>query len=930
MFHRRSPEAFVQAPSRLGPALFAVVLALTVALLMTCRAVIAADPPMPLVSIEGITEYRLDNGLQILLFPDTSRPTVTVNLTVLVGSRHEGYGETGMAHLLEHMVFKGTPDHANIPQALTERGAEFNGTTWVDRTNYYETLTASDDNLEFALALEADRLVNSFVKQEDLLSEMTVVRNEFERGENSPSAVLNQRIMATAFEWHNYGKSTIGNRSDIERVPIGRLKAFYKKYYQPDNCVLVVAGKFEPDRALALIQKHFGKLPKPERKLEEPYTEEPAQDGERLVTLRRVGEVQLVGAAYHVPSGQHPDIAALDVLSNILTVPPSGRLYKALVEKGKATTASANVSGWHDPGVFELESTVRTENSLEEARDILLSVTQQVGAEGVTEEEVARAKQQILKRRELAAADTTSVAIQLSEWVSQGDWRMYFLYRDRIEGVTAEQVKEAAAKYLREDNRTVGLFFPTSKPERVTIPPAPDVSKILADYKGREPISEGEEFDVSPLAIEARVERYALPDGVKVALLPKQTRGDTVQFRLTLRYGNLENLKGFESAAGFLPELMTRGTPQLTRQQIQDELDKNGARLTARGDTGLTQFSLQTKRANLPAVLELFKQILREPTLPEEELDIQKRQLLARLEEQLADPQALAFNAVRRLVSPYDKADVRAIPTIEESIERTKAVTRQQLQTLYKDYLGGTAGEIAIVGDFAAAEIKPYLEALVADWKDKKPYARLPRVAHLSVPGSKQDILTPDKANSVYAAGMAFALRDDNPDYPALTLGNFVLGAGSLSSRLGDRVRQKDGLSYGVASFMLAESLDERASLTIFAIANPANMAKVVTAIDEELRKLVGSGLTDMELAQAKAGYLQQSQVERTDDGALASILAGTLFTGRSMKYYAQFEDSIGKVTADEVLAVMKKYWDPGRLVIITAGDFGALPAAGS
>src|SRR5260221_3588106 len=194
----------------------------------------AAEPPKKIPSVEGITEYQLDNGLRVLLFPDNSRSKVTVNMTVLVGSRNEGYGETGMAHLLEHMVFKGTPNHPNVPRALQEHGAQFNGSTSNDRVNYFETLAATDENLEFAIALEADRLVNSYIKKEDLDSEMTVVRNEFERGENSPARVLSERISAAAYDWHNYGKSTIGNRSDIERVPIANLQAFYKKYYQPD------------------------------------------------------------------------------------------------------------------------------------------------------------------------------------------------------------------------------------------------------------------------------------------------------------------------------------------------------------------------------------------------------------------------------------------------------------------------------------------------------------------------------------------------------------------------------------------------------------------------------------------------------------------------------------------------------------------------
>src|SRR5688572_5768194 len=262
-----------------------------VALLPT---VVADGAPQKVATVEGITEYRLENGLRVLLYRESSRPTVTVNLTVLVGSRHEGYGEAGMAHLLEHMLFKGTKDHPRIFQLLSERGAQFNGTTWTDRTNYFETLPASAENLEFMIALEADRMVNSPIKAEELASEFTVVRNEFERGENSPGRVLSQRMAGVAYEWHNYGKSTIGNRADIERVPVDSLRRFYKKYYQPDNAMVIVAGKFDEQKALAFASKYFGPIPKPERKLEPTYTEEPPQDGERVVTLRRVGETGIV------------------------------------------------------------------------------------------------------------------------------------------------------------------------------------------------------------------------------------------------------------------------------------------------------------------------------------------------------------------------------------------------------------------------------------------------------------------------------------------------------------------------------------------------------------------------------------------------------------------------------------------------------------
>jgi zinc protease len=308
----------------------------------------------PINSVEGITEYQLDNGLQVLLFPDQTKETVTVNVTYRVGSKHENYGETGMAHLLEHLVFKGTPKHKDIPAELSAAGARPNGTTWTDRTNYFETFSATEENIEWALSMESSRMVDSFISKEDLDSEMTVVRNEFERGENSPFRVTLQHIASVAYDWHNYGKSTIGARSDLENVPIDRLKAFYKKYYQPDNATLIVAGKFEEKDMLARIEKYFGLIPKPERVLPTLYTSEPAKAGERSVTVRRVGDAQIVGAAYHIPAGSHPDFAAIEVLSQVLGDTPSGRLHTAIVENKLASRVYGFNFQWQEPGLASI------------------------------------------------------------------------------------------------------------------------------------------------------------------------------------------------------------------------------------------------------------------------------------------------------------------------------------------------------------------------------------------------------------------------------------------------------------------------------------------------------------------------------------------------------------------------------------------------
>ncbi|HVG39012.1 MAG TPA: pitrilysin family protein, partial [Pyrinomonadaceae bacterium] len=353
-------------------------------------------------SVEGITEYRLPNGLRVLLFPDQSKPTITVNITYLVGSRNENYGETGMAHLLEHLVFKGTEKHPNIPQELTAHGARPNGTTSFDRTNYFETFAATEENLKWALDLEADRMVNSFIAKKDLESEMTVVRNEFEAGENNPLSVLFERILSTAYLWHNYGKSTIGARADIENVPIDRLQAFYRQHYQPDNAVLLVAGKFDEAKTLGLINTYFGPIPRPTRVLQKTYTFEPTQDGERVVTLRRVGDVQVVGAAYHVPAGSHTDFAPLDLLAQILgDDSPAGRLHKALIETKKASGVFGENLQLREPGLTVFGATVLKEAPLDAARDALLQTVEGVPTAPVTKDEVERARTNLLKNIDL-------------------------------------------------------------------------------------------------------------------------------------------------------------------------------------------------------------------------------------------------------------------------------------------------------------------------------------------------------------------------------------------------------------------------------------------------------------------------------------------------------------------------------------------------
>ncbi|NJB86481.1 zinc protease [Lewinella marina] len=883
----------------------------------------ADTPPEKITSVEGVTEYRLDNGLSVLLFPDQSVPTTTVNVTYKVGSRHEAYGETGMAHLLEHLVFKGTPDHPNIPQELTEHGARPNGTTWYDRTNYFETFSASDENLEWALDMEADRMVNSFIAKKDLESEMTVVRNEFESGENDPGGVLMERVLSTAYLWHNYGKSTIGSKADLENVPIERLQGFYRKYYQPDNAVLVVAGKFDPARALELIQEKFGRIPKPERELYPTYTREPVQDGERFVELKRVGDVQVVQAAYHIPAGPHPDFAALSVLMNTLVDEPSGLLYQALVENGNASSLWGFAPALAEPGFAFFNANVLKENDLAEVETKLKNTLDSLAQHPPSEEQVKRAKDGILKNFELNQRDANRVGLLMSGYIAQGDWRLGYIYRDRVEQVTQADVVRVASQYFKPQNRTIGRFFPVAEPDRAVIPEVNDLEAITADYQGREAIAEGEEFDPSYENIDSRTVSGTLgrSKNIEYMLLPKETRGNSVNAQLRFNVGNLKAATGRAFAAGKIGQLLMTGTEQYSRQEIQDKLDELKARVNLSGDESMAIAYIETENEKLPAVIDLLGEIMRNPTFPQEEFDKMVKEQLAAIEERRSDPQAIVFNEMQRRTNNYPKGHPAYVPTFDEQVEALKTLKLEDVRSYYQDVYGGSNTIFAASGDMDVEAVKEALVRNFGDWKSPVKFERIARDYQPVTPEAVK-IETPDKANAWFVAVQTLPVGDAHPDYPALVMGNYILGGGFLNSRLATRIRQQDGLSYGVGSQLGASSLDERATFLSYAIYNPENREALEKAYREEIEKARTQGFTAEELAAAKSGWKQNAAVSRAQDRSMASTLSDNAYLDRSMQWDKALEERMMALTPEQVNAAIRKYIDVDKMVLLRAGDF--------
>ncbi len=880
-----------------------------------------------ITSVEGITEYSLDNGLHVLVFPDPSKPTITVNITYLVGSRHESAGEGGMAHLLEHMVFKGSTKHQNIPQELTEHGSRPNGTTDFDRTNYFETFKASDENLKWALDLESDRMVNSFIKKEDFDKEFSVVRNEFEMGENNPFAVLFQHTMAAAYIAHSYGRPVIGNKSDVERVPIDQLQAFYRKYYQPDNAVLTVAGKVDEPKIVELVKEYFGKIPRPARTLTPTHTVEPTQDGERLTVVRRVGEIQGIFAVYHTPDGGHPDQPALDVLASVMGEQSSGRLYKALVDNKKATQVFGNAMQHNEPGVIMFGAILNKSESLDGARDSMLATIDGVVKEPPSTEEVDRAKARLEKQVEMTLRNSEEVGLFLSEYQAQGDWRLLFRGRDLLRKVTPQDVQRVAAAYLKSSNRTIGEFIPDPKPDRAEIPAKTDVAAALKDYKGEAAMAAGEAFDPSPNNIESRLQRYTLPSGMKVSLLQKKTRGGSVHAVITLHFGDLESLKGQSATAELAGRTLIRGTVHKNRQQIQDEIDKLKTQLSINGGATSANASIETTHENLPAALRLAGEILKEASLPESEFDEIRKEELTQLDFGKSEPQSLAFTEMNRTMYPFPKGDVRGTASIPEQIEEVKSVKLEDAKKFYRHFYGASNAELAVVGDFDPAAVKKEIEGLFGAWKSPARFERI-QTGFQQIAPVNQTIETPDKQNAVFIAATRLNISDMDADYPALVFGNYMLGGGFLNSRLATRIRVKDGLSYGVGSGLTAKSNEKDGQFQAFAIAAPQNVLKVEAAFKEEMERALRDGFAQKEMDDDRTGWLQSRQVNRSEDGTLVRTLTARDYDGRTMAFDEQLEKKVSALTPDDVVKAMRRNIDMTQVLIVKAGDFKKAAAA--
>jgi len=904
-------------PTPIGP--FGLALAALVTAVLSEPAF--ADDPIQVTSLEGFTEYRMENGLRLLLCPDASVATVTVNVVYGVGSLDEGLGEAGMAHLLEHMLGQETENYRSLIEPLTARGADFNASTWYDRIQFHETLSGDDEgNLDLALHLEAERMDRAILREDALAREMDIITNEFQYIENDLETVLWQRMMSVAYSWHGYRRAVVGNLSEIRGYSIENLRRFYRAHFRPDNAIVVIAGRFRPERALALASRHFGGIIRPDVPLPTVHTVEPPQEGPRRTILRRVTGTPRGGLLYHVPAGLHRDTTTLKVLLDLLTDPDLGLLVHEFVDPGRVVRVSGDAESMRlaHPGVFDL----RVE--MPEGADGIATLEELAAscesvARRITEPDVAAAKARLLKKHRRELADLRGLAEGLSEWIAAGDWRGFLVERDRLAAVTADDVREVARRYLRDTNRTVGVVVPADSPDVVNVGERPEADSLLADYRGGDEIHAGEPAATSLEELGKRVLRVGIQPGPVVRVLARETRGAMVTVRLRILYGTPEGLLGRGEAARLLPKMLMRGTKDQDARELGRQLDLLQSDVTITGYPGVLNIRIDSDRDHVIEAVRLLGSILRKPAFDKAEFEAMRREHLTDLQAHLDDPTERCFNAARRGLYDFPPGHPHHKPTLEERVEEVRDLTVKDLEELYRDYLGIDHSQAAVVGSVESGDFLVAVGEAFRGWQSHRPWEPLDPPCQV-IRSAERRIPTPDKPMAVVGYATLFRMRDDDPDYPAMLLARHVLGSGT-TARVSSRLRSTEGLSYHAAVSMQVEPRIECANLFAYAFCGPANADTCLAGLREEVARWIADGISPEELDAARTSWQHELMIRLADDAELASELVTLEEMGRSLEHYRNLLDAMDSLTGEDIRRVLHERLGEAEFLAIVAAD---------
>ncbi|MBE8965275.1 insulinase family protein [Nostocales cyanobacterium LEGE 12452] len=876
---------------------------------------------MPSTLTENVRKTVLENGLTVLTKEVHTAPVVTVQVWYKVGSRNEEPGVNGIAHQLEHMMFKGTKNRPiQFGRLFSALGSDSNAFTSYDQTAYYGTVERN--KLKALLVLEADRMRNSQIEPEQLASEKRVVISELQGYENSPEYRLNRAVMQAVFPNHAYGLPVGGTKADVEKFEVEQVEKYYRNFYSPDNAVLVIVGDFQTANTLETIKEVFGKLSRQEAEVISPSSPSLSTHHSALSTpiiLREPGAGRLLQVVYPLPDANQPDVPALDVMDYILTEGRNSRLYQALVESGLASEVTASVTSLRESGWYEVLVTAGAKQDLKKIDSMLSSAIANVAEKGVTSEEVEQAKTQLAADVILSNRDITSQAMRLgTDETTVGDYRYTDRYLAAVSLVKPTDVVAVINKYLTKEARTVGFFEPTQK--RITeVAGKPDSAQTTENFSPGAPVLFSEVIKYLPpvdLATDAisqvLPQEFKLTNGLRILLLPDRST-PTVTLSGYIQAGTEFDPENKAGLAAFVADNLLNGTKSKDVLTIAKVLGERGASLDFQTYREGVHIEGDSLADDLPILLEILADVVKNSSFPSKELELHRQQTLTDLQQELDEPSEVARRVFVQSIYPK-KHPLHTFPT-EESLQQIQHQDVIDFKT--KHYRPDTT-VLALVGDFDLDKVRSLIKNKFGDWEvsGKAPTLKYPPVAMPEKIVSVNPVL-PDKAQAVTYMGYTGINRYDPRFHAALVL-NQILGGDTLSSRLGAEVRDRQGLSYGIySSFQAGKNVG---TFLIEMQTSPEDSSKAIASTRQMLQQIHQQGVTALEVETAKRTLISNYNVSLANPEELTDRILMNEVYGLDKVELHSFTDKIQKVTLTQVNQAARELLHPDQIVVVTAG----------
>lgn len=879
---------------------------------------------------QDVRKTVLENGLTVLTKEVHTAPVVTVQVWYKIGSRNEAPGVNGIAHQLEHMLFKGTKDRPiQFGRLFSALGSASNAFTSYDQTAYYGTVER--EKLEALLTLEADRMQNSNIEAQQLDSEKRVVISELQGYENSPGYRLSRAVMRAAFPNQAYGLPVGGTKADVEKFTVEQVQYYYQKYYNPGNAILVIVGDFQTESTLKSVQQIFSKLSRKSSfdlgditsvpTIQNPKSDPPLNKVElqNPIVLREAGSAAMLEEVYPIPAVNHPDVPALDLMDYILTSGRNSRLNQALVESGLASGLSGGAANLLEAGWYELLATAAPGQKLEKIDQVLTSELANLREKGVTEEELNRAKTQLLANVVLGNRDITSQAMRLgSDQSTAGDYRYTDRYLAAIQKVSIADVQRVAQTYLAKSSRTVGFFEPTQldgKPGTAST----SGNQTSESFNAGPPVDPAEVAKYLPpmasrttATTQSLPEQFTLANGIRVLLLADRN-SPTVTLSGYIQAGTEFDSVAKAGLGTLTAQNLMNGTKTRNALQIAKVLEERGAFFSVSANREGVNVEGNSLAADLPILIETLADVLQNATFPNEKLELTRQQILTSLKVELDTPASVARRTFQQTIYPQNHP-FHAFPT-PESVQR---ISREDLLGFYQKYYRPDTTVLALVGDFETSKVRSLLESKFAGFQAK---GNPPLATYTAVQMPQKVIqlnpVIPGKTQSITLLGNQGIDRKDPRFYSALVL-NQILGGDTLASRLGGEIRDRLGLTYGIYSYFQAGV--HSGPFLIQMQTAPQDSKKAIASTISLLKQVREKGFTSAEVSAAKRSLTSQYPVSLANPDELAQTILHNEVYGLAKSEIREFVKKVESVNVEQVNQAAKELLHPDKLVVVTAG----------